>query len=650
MPAELHTTNGGFCMIRTRFLAMLLPALSLAAQAAAPVWHQRISETNINVRDSRVTVGEVTVHAPRAGKVLVHFDGQCYSTVGDCIVLAASDTENWGVNDGNTAVQAQTEDNAINSFSHTRVYAVDVGTHTFYAVAHNYVRTAGTGIASVYGTLTAKFFGEQDTQAQVRHIGIAETRIDVRSSTVTVGQVSFSAPAAGKVLLRFDGQCYPDVGDRLILAASDDEQWDVNDGNVGLEVTAPHIARAFCHSRMYDIAAGNHSFYAVAHNYVESAGNGNASIYGSLTMEYVPDVSAASVHHTGIEKTRIDVRGAVSVLDSLTVNSPDDAVAVVHFDGACIPSVGDRIVLAANTTRSWGVNDGNVCVEAIDSDVNCGSFSHTRVYPLTAGPHTFYAVAQNYVEQDGNGEASIYASLSVEILPAAMALPDLIVSSLSVDSYSAESITYSYTIKNIGDTPVDIDGTAPGPDDDVAVQAYLSSDTVFNNTGDVAAGGTVVEPPPQGILAPGDSISGVFSAGATVDVSVTPYLILMVDWHEVVDESDESNNTLVARVESGTAAATTGRAAPDAFSVRLRRSGMSDRALDVAYTLPTQCEVRVGIYTVDGTEVGRHSTAIMPAGAHTFVLPVSSLPAGSYLCRIEAAGRRHSTVPFFVAR
>jgi len=76
--------------------------------------------------------------------------------------------------------------------------------------------------------------------------------------------------------------------------------------------------------------------------------------------------------------------------------------------------VGDRMILAASNTQDWGVNDGNVSVESVNSDVNHHPFSHTRVYQVAAGNHTFYAVAENYVEQDGTGRTSIYASLTVE--------------------------------------------------------------------------------------------------------------------------------------------------------------------------------------------------------------------------------------------
>ncbi|NSW95224.1 MAG: hypothetical protein HPY62_11010, partial [Bacteroidales bacterium] len=87
------------------------------------------------------------------------------------------------------------------------------------------------------------------------------------------------------------------------------------------------------------------------------------------------------------------------------------------FDGKCLSSPGDAIILAASNSTSWGMNDGNVYLEAIDSDIDRNSFSHTRVYSIGAGSTTLRAVGQNWVETDGDGIASVYGSLTVVFFP-----------------------------------------------------------------------------------------------------------------------------------------------------------------------------------------------------------------------------------------
>lgn len=383
------------------------------------VWHQGISETGIDVRGNPVVVGQISITVPGNGDVLVQFDGKCVASPGDMIVLAASDNPDWGVNDGNVGFEAANADANRCSFSHTRKYSVSSGNYTFYAVAENYVEYGGTGLASIYASLTVKYFPDNQGHAFVTHQGISETTLYVRGGDVVVGQQTIQVDTSGHVLVHFDGSCYADVGDKIILAASNTPYWWVNDGNVSVEAYSSDVNHGcFSHSRMYSVSAGSHTFYAIAHNYVEEEGNGYTSIYGSLTIEFYPDIPLqAFVEHQGISRTHHYVRGGPVTLGQISINAFTNGQAIVHFDGLCVTDVGDRIVLAANDYQAWGVNDGNVCVEAINADQNGFSFSHTRVFDIDTGNHNFYAVAENYVEQEGNGYASIYASLSVEFYP-----------------------------------------------------------------------------------------------------------------------------------------------------------------------------------------------------------------------------------------
>ena len=111
-----------------------------------------ILKTNLSVRPNEVDVALVTLQIPSAGKVEVTFAGDGVVSAGDRLVLAASDkSKTWGVNEGNVSLKTS------GPFTHKRVYTVGAGSSTFYAVAHNYVDTAGTGKVSIYATLTATF-------------------------------------------------------------------------------------------------------------------------------------------------------------------------------------------------------------------------------------------------------------------------------------------------------------------------------------------------------------------------------------------------------------------------------------------------------------------------------------------------------------
>ena len=155
--------------------------------------------------------------------------------------------------------------------------------------------------------------------------------------------------------------------------------------------------------------------------------------------------------------------------------------------------------------------------------------------------------------------------------------PDLVVSALSVTAHTATSITYAYTIKNIGTAPANMDGPTSADADNLSVQAYLSADTIYGNAGDIPAGGTIVGTSPLGFLNPGQTISGTFTSTATVNPSATPYLVLKVDQDNLVDESDETNNTASALIVSN--------ALPDLVVSSLAVTSWSLNSVTYAWTI-----------------------------------------------------------------
>jgi hypothetical protein len=420
-PPSVTINKGGH--MRTALICIACVSVCLVAYAPCSaqvgVWHQRVVRDNVNMRGAPVVLAEQTITVTEAGNVVVQFDGQCWSSPGDRIVLAASNTTFWYSNDGHTEFEAYDSDINIRSFSHTRVYPISAGTHTYYAIGENYVETAGSGIASVYGSLTVKFFPDGVDVPLVSHTGIVVTDQNVRGGSTVIAQKNITVGVSGNVLVRFDGACVSTPGDLIVMAASNTTSWGTNDGCTAVEAIDSDLnTTPFSHSRMYSIGPGSHDFYAVAQNYVETDGDGIASFYGSLTVEFFPTSGGnAFVQHAGVSKTNIDVRGAPVVMDSLIITPTELGTAVVRYEGLCVSDVGDRIILAASDTRAWRSNDGNVAAEAVSADLEFNSFSHTRAYTIGAGSHTFYAVCENYVETGGSGIASNYASLSVEFFP-----------------------------------------------------------------------------------------------------------------------------------------------------------------------------------------------------------------------------------------
>ena len=127
---------------------------AFTALFAQKVAFANINKPNVNLRGNPVVLGQITIDAPQAGTIILRFDGQCLGAVGDRIVLAASDTPNWGANDGSVELERASADINSNPFSHTRAYEVQAGLHTYYAVAQNFYELNGSGVATVTGTLT----------------------------------------------------------------------------------------------------------------------------------------------------------------------------------------------------------------------------------------------------------------------------------------------------------------------------------------------------------------------------------------------------------------------------------------------------------------------------------------------------------------
>lgn len=385
------------------------------------VYSLEISKTKVNVRGNKVVLGQLLLNFPYNGKAVVQFSGICISDPGDGITVAANTVPDWGVNDGNVSFEAIDSDVNRNSFSHTRIFDVSAGFNSFYAVAENYTPQNGSGIASFYGHLVVKYFPDIPFTLGlplVRAQNISQTRINVRGNPVKLDSITLTSKFGGTVYLRFDGQCVPDIGDRIILAASDNGSWSTNDGGVAAETPdKTGFSVPFSHSRVYTFTGGSKTFYAVAENYVETAGSGVTSIYGTLTLEFYPSVSGVECKGTGISRYNINLRGNPVALDSIQFNFPTPGKVFVYFDGFAFADIGDRLLFAASDHIGWTADAGNTTIEVPNSDQNHANFAHAMVYDVTPGPSTFYAISQNYVETDGSGVGSVYGNLCAVYFP-----------------------------------------------------------------------------------------------------------------------------------------------------------------------------------------------------------------------------------------
>ncbi len=119
-----------------------------------------------------------------------------------------------------------------------------------------------------------------------------------------------------------------------------------------------------------------------------------------------------------------------------------------------------------------------------------------------------------------------------------IALPDLTISNLTITSRTATQVLYSYTITNTGTATI-------SSLYNVSIQNFYSANTIFNDTGDVAAGGRILAVSQS--LAPGASYSGTYYASGAVPAGMY-YLTTKIDWGGIVTESNEDNNTIAVLI------------------------------------------------------------------------------------------------------
>ncbi len=438
------------------FIVLCLPFLSVDLQAQSNIYSQSINQPALNLRTGVITLGSINATFPKDGYVVVHFDGECYASVGDLIVVAASNSGDWQSNDGNVSIETS-KAGFGRPFSHTRVYSVTAGAQTYSALAQNYVETDGSGIASIYGTLTVEYFPDGGP-ATVKSNGFVFNG-DVTNSTV-VGQQTIHANAAGKILVRFDGWITSAPGDRIVLAASNTTNWSFNDGNVAVEAVNDGDVdeNSFSHTRVYDVpAAGDYTYYALAQQYGETAGTGMISAYGNLLVEFYPTTGPEKILSSGFTLPTIDLNGNSTTLTSLSLTAPEAGKVMVNLDGYLTANEGYDIVLAASNNGDWTPADGSITLQALDNDQNRYSFSHTRVYTINAGINMFYGVGQIF-GGSGSETADLFGQLTVKYFPAsATATNEITATKNTFDLYpnpAQDDVHLSF--KNPGDQVMNI--------------------------------------------------------------------------------------------------------------------------------------------------------------------------------------------------
>ncbi len=400
---------------------LLLCSAAFGATNNEPQVKQAVINGTFNLRQPNATVlGILPFNAPSAGRVVLHFDGYCEADSGDLIALAASDDSSWTSNYGNISLEVPNTATRSRSFSHTMVYDIAAGADTFYAVGHNVVYTAGSGNASIYGHLTLEFFPVAGGSFAIYKNISANPDFNTGSKVLDKAFAVGGVPN-GTVVVHADGWVDSDPGDRIMLTAGKTHSWLVGDGSVAVKaLNATQRYSPFSHSRMFDAWANDpDSIFLNAANVVDASGNGIAWVYGTLSGEYFPSTGIATSDVREIELDDEPIRAQPLAFDSITITAAQAGYVLLQLDGYATTQVGDRIVMAVSDHYGWEPQEGCVQFAGVYQLNKFNSFSHSRLYPVTAGIHTFYSVAQNVVDTSGNGLLDFAGNFSLKFFPEA---------------------------------------------------------------------------------------------------------------------------------------------------------------------------------------------------------------------------------------
>lgn len=132
-------------------------------------------------------------------------------------------------------------------------------------------------------------------------------------------------------------------------------------------------------------------------------------------------------------------------------------------------------------------------------------------------------------------------------------LPDLIVDQINVITATTQRLEFEFTIKNIGGIAANMTGDINNSTDNVKYHSVLSTDVTYDNSditvqipSDFVSGNFGVSIPAQGTAMGAFSNNGVFS------INTHPYLIIIIDTENDLEECIESNNTTSILLSGGT--------------------------------------------------------------------------------------------------
>ena len=263
----------------------------------------------------------------------------------------------------------------------------------------------------------------------------------------------------------------------------------------------------------------------------------NGSTDGSITLSTNGTVGNVTVNwSTGAMGSQLTGLPAASYTATVSDGAGCEQIEVFMVDQP------DALTISTTTTNNTDCVNPN---GTIISNVSGGTPPYSFTWSDAASTVGSLVGLRNYdgtvLVTDANGcTAGTTATVldeSATCTDCVACCADLSISPVTITSIGTNTISYQYTVYNSGNVPI----TFPGPN---AGGGYYSRQAFGSVDGqsldDAGSGYAIFLGAP---LAVGDSLT--FFHTSAIDLSVHPYLIVLIDWNQNLDECDETNNRSV---------------------------------------------------------------------------------------------------------
>lgn len=234
---------------------------------------------------------------------------------------------------------------------------------------------------------------------------------------VVLGELEIDAPSNGYVIVKFEGNVWSSSQDRIILAASDIENWTSNDGNIGVSAyDSSHVINYFSHSRLYTISKGLKKFYAIGHNFVDLNGNGRATIKGRLTIEFIASSGNSQlVRAQGNVIYPVLLSSTEKRIDSLSITNNEEGKLIVMVDGVSNGDIKEELSLSSSLNGQWNQDKDNITMIQ-NVSYNTQLFEYCKIYNVIPGTQNVRLLAKKILGDSTYDRNGFIYNFSVQFI------------------------------------------------------------------------------------------------------------------------------------------------------------------------------------------------------------------------------------------